>query len=67
MFHLFMQTYKHFGWISKEWINYFSYFRDYLQAESLDKKKQPFDMSDWKFEIAKVIRSYKISKIVKIV
>ena len=43
-------------WISKEWINHFSYFRDYLQAESLDKKKQPFDMSDWSFEIAKVVR-----------
>lgn len=28
--------------------------RDYLCAESLDKKKQKFDLSEWKTEIAKV-------------
>lgn len=28
--------------------------RDYLCAESLDKKKQKFDPSEWKTEIAKV-------------
>ena len=30
------------------------YYRDYLQAESLDKKKQSFDMSDWSLEVVKV-------------
>ena len=29
-------------------------YRDYLCAESLDKKKQKFDLSEWKTEIAKV-------------
>ncbi len=29
-------------------------FRDYLVAESMDKRKKPFDMSDWSMEIVKV-------------
>ena len=48
-----------FGSLKSE-ITYVWCFRDYLQAESLDKKKQPFDMSDWNFEIAKVIRYLKM-------
>lgn len=30
-------------------------FSDYLKNESLDKKKVPFDLTDWKTESPKVL------------
>jgi hypothetical protein len=32
----------------------FILFRNYLQSESIDKKKQPFNLDNWQFECQKV-------------